>query len=150
MSLTHFDIFFVSPLSPQWFMDWPVDALVEVGSKFLEEEENVSDPEVKASLAVAFGFAHANVVVATAKMKKNLGRFNYVTPTSFLELVKGYRSLLGEKRGELLASAAKLRNGVTKLVEARDEVETMSAELEIKKVQVDKAKKDCEGKESLR
>jgi dynein heavy chain len=134
----------VSCCTIDWFMDWPVEALVEVGTKFLEEEKNLSDPEVKASLAQAFGIAHADVVVATAKMKENVGRYNYVTPTSFLELVKGYRSLLSEKRGELLSSAVKLRNGVTKLVEARDEVETMSAELEIKKVQVDKAKKDCE------
>ena len=134
----------VSCTTIDWFMDWPVEALVEVGTKFLEEEHNLSDPAIKASLAEAFGFAHDNVVTATKRMKYELNRHNYVTPTSFLELVKGYRSLLGEKRGELLTSADKLRNGVTKLVEARDEVETMSEELEIKKIQVDKAQKDCE------
>ena len=134
----------VSCTTIDWFMDWPVEALVEVGNRFLEEEHNIDDPLIKSNLAKAFGIAHANVVEATATMKKDLNRHNYVTPTSFLELVKGYRSLLGEKRGELLASADKLRNGVTKLVEARDEVETMSAELEIKKIQVDKAQKDCE------
>jgi dynein heavy chain len=134
----------VSCTTIDWFLDWPVDALVEVGSKFLEEEHNLENAEVKEQLSQAFGYAHASAVTATAQMKSELNRHNYVTPTSFLELVKGYRALLGEKRGELLASADKLRNGVVKLVEARDEVETMSAELEIKKIQVDKAQKDCE------
>ena len=42
----------VSCTTIDWFMDWPVEALVEVGTKFLEEEHNLSDPAIKASSKV--------------------------------------------------------------------------------------------------
>jgi dynein heavy chain len=90
-----------------WFLDWPVEALTEVASRFLEEERNLENQKHKASVAIVFGNAHASVVEATAKMRNTIKRINYVTPTSFLELVKGYRSLLGTKRDELLDAAKK-------------------------------------------
>jgi dynein heavy chain len=127
-----------------WFLDWPVEALTEVASRFLEEERNLENQKHKASVAIVFGNAHASVVEATAKMRNTIKRINYVTPTSFLELVKGYRSLLGTKRDELLDAAKKLENGVGKLVDAKEQVEEMSEELAIKQIQVDKAQKDCE------
>ena len=63
-----------------------------------------------------------------------LKRHNYVTPTNYLELVKGYNTLLEEKRSELGDSANKLGNGLAKLEESRLQVEKMSVELEKKKV----------------
>eukprot|EP01035_Chromulina_nebulosa_P017107 gene17107-22621_t len=77
-------------------------------------------------------------------MLNELKRHNYVTPTNYLELVKGYISLLSEKRGELGASANKLGNGLAKLEDARLQVETLSKELELKKVIVAQSQKDCE------
>jgi dynein heavy chain, axonemal len=67
-----------------------------------------------------------------------------VTPTNYLELVKGYRSILEERRATLSDSCNKLGNGLTKLEEARHQVEVMTVELEKKKVIVATAQKDCE------
>ena len=50
-------------------------------------------------------------------MQSRLGRTNYVTPTNYLELVKGYCKLLKEKRATVGDQALKLRNGLTKLWE---------------------------------
>ncbi|CAN0428830.1 unnamed protein product, partial [Ectocarpus sp. 12 AP-2014] len=77
-------------------------------------------------------------------MLVELKRYNYVTPTNFLELVKGYKVILAERRGTLSEQRNKLRNGLTKLEEAREQVETMSVELEAKKITVATAQKDCE------
>lgn len=66
-------------------------------------------------------------------MLQQLKRHNYITPTHFLELSKGYRVILTEKRTELGNGRDKLANGLAKLVEARDGVEVMSVELEKKK-----------------
>ena len=77
-------------------------------------------------------------------MVNELKRYNYVTPTNYLELVKGYRTLLAEKSGQLGASAGKLANGLAKLEDAKAQVETLSKDLEVKKVIVAQAQKDCE------
>ena len=110
-----------------WFLDWPVDALTEVcvdrsGLTLLGGERNLEDPRHKTAVATVFGNSHA-AVVNNAKMRANLKRYNYVTPTSFLELVKGYRELLGVKRDQLLDAAKKLEHGVGKLVGAKEQVE---------------------------
>lgn len=67
-----------------------------------------------------------------------------MTPTNYLELVKGYRSLLTEKTSELGSAANKLANGLAKLEDARTQVESLSKELEVKKVVVAQSQKDCE------
>ena len=77
-------------------------------------------------------------------MLLEMKRHNYVTPTNYLELVKGYRTLLAEKSGELESSASKLANGLAKLEDAKLQVETLSKELEVKKVVVAKSQRDCE------
>eukprot|EP00595_Chromulina_sp_UTEXLB2642_P001436 CAMPEP_0196765288 /NCGR_PEP_ID=MMETSP1095-20130614/7947_1 /TAXON_ID=96789 ORGANISM="Chromulina nebulosa, Strain UTEXLB2642" /NCGR_SAMPLE_ID=MMETSP1095 /ASSEMBLY_ACC=CAM_ASM_000446 /LENGTH=615 /DNA_ID=CAMNT_0042123087 /DNA_START=2038 /DNA_END=3886 /DNA_ORIENTATION=+ len=87
---------------------------------------------------------HLSVINTSNRMLNELKRHNYVTPTNYLELVKGYISLLSEKRGELGASANKLGNGLAKLEDARLQVETLSKELELKKVIVAQSQKDCE------
>ena len=77
-------------------------------------------------------------------MLLELKRYNYVTPTNYLELVKGYRKLLEEKSGELKSSANKLANGLAKLTDASEQVAELSKELEVKKVIVAQSQKDCE------
>lgn len=87
---------------------------------------------------------HLSVINSSAKMLAELRRYNYVTPTNYLELVKGYRTLLAEKSSELGNAANKLANGLAKLEDAREQVETLSKELEVKKVVVAQSQKDCE------
>jgi hypothetical protein len=55
-----------------------------------------------------------------------------------------YRHLLAEKGAQLGDSAAKLRGGLQKLDETREQVGAMQVVCQEKKVTVAKAKKDCE------
>ena len=77
-------------------------------------------------------------------MLARLGRPNYVTPTNYLELVKGYCKLLGEKRGAVGDQANKLKNGLQKLSDTAVQVGEMSLELEQKKKVVAKAQTETE------
>ena len=87
-----------------------------------------------------FAMAHGTAVAAT-KMLAQWRRNIYITPTSYLELVKGYRDLLEEKRLELKARRDRLSGGVFKLVEGAEQVEVMSVELAAKKLLLRKRKR---------
>jgi dynein heavy chain len=80
---------------------WPQDALIGVAARFLEDVELDSE-EVRAALAEHMAFCHLSIDEANAAYLLAERRQNYVTPTSFLELIKFYRNLLGQKRGAIL------------------------------------------------
>ena len=52
-----------------------------------------------------------------------LGRYNYVTPTSYLELIFSIKALLGLKRGEVLKLKKRYEVGLEKLAFAASQVE---------------------------
>ncbi|XP_065175861.1 dynein axonemal heavy chain 2-like isoform X2 [Sycon ciliatum] len=132
-----------------WFTEWPKEALQEVAQRYLEDIKlgDMSDSEadeLRLNLASIFVTMHRSVGEASKKMLAEMKRHNYVTPTSYLELVSGYKLLLEEKRKELGDAASKLRNGLLKLDETRTKVESMSVELEEKTKQVAQFQKECE------
>ena len=49
-------------------------------------------------VATTFAETQNSVLIQSKSMQARLGRTNYVTPTNYLELVKGYCGLLKEKR----------------------------------------------------
>jgi dynein heavy chain len=126
-----------------YFFEWPAEALTEVALKFLDGV-NVGEDKNRMKVAQLFATSHEAVADASDKMLAELKRHNYVTPTNYLELVKSYSQLLGEKRKEIGESRDKLKNGLVKLEESRIQVEEMSVELAAKKVTVAQAQKDCE------
>ena len=117
--------------------------LTAVGSAFLDNLTLDSD-DTRAKISSVFSVIHLSAQDFSDKMLQQLKRHNYITPTHFLELSKGYRVILTEKRTELGNGRDKLANGLAKLVEARDGVEVMSVELEKKKVVCAQSQKDCE------
>jgi dynein heavy chain len=133
----------VNSTTIDWFHTWPADALQEVAMKFLSDVQLEQD-SYKASIGAVFAEMHLSVCDESEHMRSQLKRYNYVTPTNYLELVKGYKRLLAEKVNEIGSSAMKLANGLAKLEEARIQVEEMSVELEAKKIVVAQSQRDCE------
>jgi hypothetical protein len=78
--------------------------------------------QVKDDLCRVFVAAHQAVEDTSRRMWQQVKRRNYVTPTSYLEAVRGYRALLLEKLGALRGKADKLRGGLTKLEETAEQV----------------------------
>ncbi|XP_034845406.1 dynein heavy chain 2, axonemal [Mirounga leonina] len=127
-----------------WFSEWPHEALLEVAEKYLMGVDLGTQENVHRKVAKIFVTMHWSVVQYSQKMLLELRRYNHVTPTNYLELVSGYKRLLGEKRQELLDQANKLRTGLFKIDETREKVEVMSLELEDAKKKVAEFQKQCE------
>eukprot|EP00668_Euglena_longa_P046636 GGOE01062321.1.p1 GENE.GGOE01062321.1~~GGOE01062321.1.p1 ORF type:complete len:2198 (+),score=861.46 GGOE01062321.1:644-6595(+) len=134
----------VNNTSIDWFTEWPAEALKEVAMKFLTSLEDVGGDEMKVAISSCFVTVHTSVAQASLRMKEDLRRSNYVTPTNYLELVQGYIKILNTKRTELGNQCDKLQGGLSKLEETKVAVQKMSAELEEAQKALQKAEADCD------
>ncbi|XP_059574595.1 dynein axonemal heavy chain 2 isoform X3 [Alligator mississippiensis] len=134
----------VSCTTIDWFSEWPRQALLEVAEKYLEGVDLGPQPEMARKVARIFTAVHGSVATYSQKMLVEMRRYNYVTPSSYLELVSGYKKLLGEKRQELGQQAGRLRTGLARIDETRTKVEAMGAELAHAKCRVAEVQRQCE------
>ena len=107
----------INNTSIDWFMGWPEDALTEVAMKFIGDFG--LEEEMHEGLAVVCSYAHQTTTDNAALMQQQLKRIFYVTPTNFVELLKGYGQIIKEKRTVVDTQRIKLRNGLSKLDDAR-------------------------------
>jgi dynein heavy chain, axonemal len=77
-------------------------------------------------------------------MFQTLKRLYYVTPTNYIELVKGYVDMLEAKQKEYGNEITKLRLGLHKLDEAGESSETLKQQLQISQIQLQKSQKEVE------
>ena len=103
-----------------WFMAWPQDALEMVARKFLEEIE--LDANIKKESINMCKIFHESIRKMSEKYLAELGRHNYVTPTSYLELILTFKSLLQQKRNEISLMKNRYTNGLEKLAFAATQV----------------------------
>ncbi|KAJ3021047.1 UNVERIFIED_CONTAM: Dynein heavy chain 6, axonemal [Siphonaria sp. JEL0065] len=111
-----------------WFDEWPREALLSVSKRFLEYVELGSD-ETKANIAQMCVEVHSSVGATAKRFYAELRRRYYTTPTSYLELINLYVSMLQEKRKELGAARDRLVSGLNKLAETNELVANMQVEL---------------------
>ena len=78
-----------------------------------------------------FKDAHVFVARRSEAFLAELGRHNYVTPTSYLELLSSFDTLLSYKRGEVKTKKDRLKIGLDKIISTGELVEGMQKELEI-------------------
>ncbi|OON14263.1 ATPase family protein [Opisthorchis viverrini] len=146
---------FVNCTTIDWFSEWPLEALLEVAEKYLNDVSLIvsePDPQIlvkrenrlRASIVKIFANMHRSVADMALLMLAELRRHVYVTPTNYLELVAGYKVLLYQKRQELSDKANKLANGLGKIDETREKVEVMSVELEDARKKVAAFQKECD------
>ncbi|KAI9141391.1 dynein heavy chain and region D6 of dynein motor-domain-containing protein [Paraphysoderma sedebokerense] len=110
-----------------WFQRWPEEALLSVASSSLSSL-NI-EAAVKSSVTSMCKEFHRSIIVLSDKFKQALSRHVYVTPTSYLELLTSYRSLLLSKQEEVLAIKNRYASGLQKLQFAAESVEKMQKEL---------------------
>jgi dynein heavy chain len=109
-----------------WFTEWPEEALIGVGKGQLAEDEEKLGIEGRIPVLVEmFKNIHKSVEKISVRFKNELRRFNYVTPTSYLELLSLYKSILDKKRVDLKQSIDRLKSGLDKLIAANKAVEEM-------------------------
>ena len=81
-------------------MKWPEDALKEVAKRFVERCDPIPRPQ-KNAVASIITYTHSTVEVAAFQMRKELKRVFYVTPTNYIELMRGYEKILSDKAQEI-------------------------------------------------
>ncbi|CAG7816608.1 unnamed protein product [Allacma fusca] len=110
-----------------WFTEWPDDALEKVATKFLSTLD--VDPGLVTRCVFMCKHFHQSVRNLSAKFLERLDRKNYVTPTSYLELILTFKSLLGAKRKETEDARQRYLTGLDKLQFAASQVSVMQDEL---------------------
>ena len=110
-----------------WFSEWPVDALKSVATQFLSDVQMGSDDKTSCiDMCMVF---HTSVRALSEKFLANQGRHMYVTPTSYLELIGTYKTLLAEKRRAVSTLRDRYESGLAQIFSAESQVETMKVEL---------------------
>jgi dynein heavy chain len=111
-----------------FFHPWPREALISVASKFLEEVE-VPAPEIRDMLSVHMAEVHLSVTDRSKRYLETAGRYNYVTPKSYLELIGFYKFLLGKKRSNVSKQIDRLDVGLSTLRKTAADVAELQIDL---------------------
>ncbi|KAG5177491.1 dynein heavy chain and region D6 of dynein motor-domain-containing protein [Tribonema minus] len=114
-----------------WFEKWPAEALKGVATAALD-----TDTQSRAALGVhapaiveMFRVMHQSVETASAEYYDTLRRRVWVTPTSYLELLASFRSLLRQRREAVDKNRRRLQVGLDKLASTQGVVATLREEL---------------------
>ncbi|CAM9370413.1 unnamed protein product, partial [Discosporangium mesarthrocarpum] len=127
-----------------WFNAWPEEALSSVAKYFLSGQTKLGIQQfVDPLCAMAVGI-HRAVERETVRYEKELGRKNYTTPTSYLELIKLYLDMLGTQREVVSTNESRYRNGLYKLEETKVMVNDLQATLTEMQPQLAQAAVDTE------
>lgn len=125
-----------------WFQAWPDDALEMVANKFLEEVDMELDMRQQCvSMCQHF---HQSVRLLSEKYYAILRRMNYTTPTSYLELILTFKTLLGKNQNEILTMQQRYTTGLEKLDFAASQVSVMQQELQALQPQLVETSKETE------
>lgn len=98
-----------------------------------EEDEDAIDhvklTELEQNLVEMVMLFNSNVVDASNRFFKELGRKNYVTPTSYLEMLRSFRLLFTQKYNEITNKRDRYTTGLEKLDNAAGQVAIMQTNL---------------------
>ncbi|KAM9856226.1 dynein axonemal heavy chain 12 [Aulostomus maculatus] len=109
-----------------WFQPWPKEALERVAHSLLKTlEMHAIERQEVIPICITF---HTSAKQLSQRFLSELGRHNYVTPTSYLELIAAFRLLLTQKRDAVMRAKQRYTNGLDKLAFAESQVSEMKKE----------------------
>jgi len=126
-----------------WFTPWPREALLSVAQSFFEHVD-IGDESIKKSIAEMCVEIHTSVSNMSEVFYAELRRRYYTTPTSYLELINLYLSMLQTKRKQLVNSRDRVATGLKKLLETNELVTNMEVELTALEPQLKKKSTETE------
>jgi len=86
---------------------------------------------------------HQDVLTNSERFLVELSRHNYVTPTSYLELLGIFSRLIGIKKNELIVAKNRTKTGLNKLLTTADEVAKLQQDLETMRPMLEEAVKEA-------
>ena len=117
-----------------WFTAWPTDALVAVADRFISEvkfdkENEENQREIVKKVVDMCQLFHTSSRTLSEDFLAKLRRHNYVTPTSYLELIYAFKGQLDICRDEVKLKINRYGTGLEKLAFAEGSVSEMQQEL---------------------
>ena len=113
-----------------WFTHWPHQGLVSVASNYIKSIEIVSQsPDLKNRLAECFADIHECVHEGTEEYFSRFRRRTYVTPKSYLSFLSSFKSLYMKQLTKIQGDASRMKEGLEKIREAKDQVAVMKGAL---------------------
>jgi dynein heavy chain len=133
-----------------WFQPWPEEALYSVCKEKLSKElEELTEKEYFDSVVKFMPSSFRTTGDKAGLMLEIDRRFTYVTPKSFLEHLKLFSAMFTSKLQVILVNKNKLDLGLQKLFEAKDKIERLEKELEVKTVEINQIKTIAEEKDRV-
>jgi dynein heavy chain, axonemal len=110
-----------------WFFPWPEDGLIAVARQSLPSLG--LEPAVAESVIDQCMQFQVQAQTLTKRYQAEMRKFNYVTPTSYLELISTFKSLLNVKKEEVGGQKRRYEVGLAKILSCADNVSKMEEEL---------------------
>ena len=129
-----------------WFMGWPEEALRSVAMYFLDNEDVGLEKDVLSAVVETCVDMQKRVTALSDKFLQELRRYYYVTPTSYLELIKTFKLLFDAKRVEISTKKGRYQNGLTKILQTAEQVGGMQIELRELQPKLKIAQKETDAK----
>jgi len=126
----------INSTSIDWFHEWPEDALIGVAKRFLSDMEWPNE-EIPEALAAHMAFVHMSIGEANENFLRQFRRYNYTTPTSFLELINFYKTLLSGKTDKITDQINRLEIGLETMNQTTTQVAELQKLLDVKMVEVE-------------
>lgn len=111
-----------------WFSEWPEEALLGVGRGQIIATGIDLGTDLDNCVEM-FKNIHMSVFRKSTEFKDQLNRNNYVTPTSFLELLAAYKNILEKKRIEVGQNKQRLVVGLDVLAKAAIEISKLEGQI---------------------
>ena len=111
-----------------WFSEWPEEALLGVGRGQIMATDIDLGKDLDACVEM-FKNIHMSVFTKSEEFLDQLNRQNYVTPTSFLELLSMYNVILKQKRIDVGESKVRLVKGLEVLGKAGVEIAKLETQI---------------------
>ncbi|KAI8732070.1 dynein heavy chain 6, axonemal isoform X3, partial [Biomphalaria glabrata] len=112
-----------------WFIEWPKEALLGVAQSFFKTVSLGCSDEIKDNVSKMCVEIHMSVTEMSERFFTELKRRYYTTPTSYLELINLYITMVQEKTSNIKTARDRVANGLSKLFSTNDLVDNMKKEL---------------------
>jgi dynein heavy chain len=109
-----------------WFTAWPGNALQAVAGAALVK---TIDDSLRQKVVDTCQAIHQSVEVMSEEFLKDVGRVIYITPTSFLELVKSVLAILADQTEKVERLLRRYGDGLQKMAETEGVVSSLQAAL---------------------
>ena len=127
-----------------WFTEWPEEALISVAKNILEQKDDIALGKSIDGVIECIKYIHKSVEKISTKYLAELRRYNYLTPTSFLEFLSLFHNILVKKTQENQNNIDRYEMGLKVLDFAEKKISEIEKEIQKNTPILEKLSKETE------